>query len=75
MKQYNVIIPAQHRFPHYQAVNVAPRGLKASELGVASILFAVSFEVEVSYEVDGNGTLIFQSNNPTTNTFSGDLKR
>lgn len=42
MKQYNVIIPAQHRFPHYQAVNVAPRGLKASELGVASILFAVS---------------------------------
>lgn len=33
------------------------------------------FEVEVSYEVDGNGTLIFQSNNPMTNTFSGDLKR
>lgn len=42
MKQYNVIIPAQHRFPYYQAVNVAPRGLKTSELGVASILFAVS---------------------------------
>lgn len=54
---------------------MAPNETESLRIRCGVYIVCCVFEGEVSYEVDGNDTLIFQSNNQTTNTFSGDLKR